>query len=86
MDEQSLHILVVEDNPTDVFLLKKALEEVQTLKIVLTQAKRLDEALQHLQDKSFDVVLLDLGLPDSQGLETFKRMHREHSKNPILIL
>ncbi|HEX8464582.1 MAG TPA: PAS domain S-box protein, partial [Abditibacterium sp.] len=86
MDEQSLHILVVEDNPTDVFLLKKALEEVQSLKIVLTQAKRLDEALQHLQDKSFDVVLLDLGLPDSQGLETFTRMHREHSKNPILIL
>jgi PAS domain S-box-containing protein len=86
MDEQSLHILVVEDNPTDVFLLKKALKEVQSLKIVLTQAKRLDEALQHLEDKGLDVVLLDLGLPDSQGLETFRTMQHSHSEIPILIL
>jgi PAS domain S-box-containing protein len=86
MEDQTLQVLVVEDNPTDVFLLKKALQEVATFKIVLTQAKRLDEALHCLHDKSIDVVFLDLGLPDSQGLETFNRMQRDYSEVPILIL
>ncbi len=86
MGNISLQILFVEDNPTDVFLLAETLEEVRTSQFGLTHVKRLDEALALLQDKSFDVVLLDLGLPDSQGLETFSRMQREHPTVPILIL
>ncbi len=86
MHEQSLHILLVEDNPTDVLLLTETLEEVRTEKFVFTHAIRLDKALQQLHDNRFDVVLLDLGLPDSQGLDTFARMQREHPELPILIL
>jgi PAS domain S-box-containing protein len=86
MDDNSLHILLVEDNSTDVFLLENALEKVRTSEYVLTSVKRLDEALRCLHDKYFDLVLLDLGLPDSQGLETFTRMQREHPTIPILIM
>ncbi len=86
MDDQSLQILVVESNPTDVFLLKKALEDVQTVEVVLTHAKRLEEALRCLHERHFDAVLLHLNLPDSQGLETFTTMQREYPAIPILIL
>jgi PAS domain S-box-containing protein len=86
MDDNSLHILLVEDNPTDVLLLEEALDEAGTSEFALICARRLDEALALLRNQSFDLVLLDLGLPDSQGLETFARMQREHPAIPILIL
>jgi PAS domain S-box-containing protein len=91
MVENSLHdnplnILVVDDNATDLLLLEEALGEVRASKFALTGVMRLDEALAVLHDKRFDVVLLHLGLPDSQGLETFVRLQREHPAIPILIL
>jgi PAS domain S-box-containing protein len=86
MDNLSLQILLVEDNPTDVFLLEDALEAVPAINFVLTHAERLDAALALPHGKLFDAVLLDLGLPDSQGLDTFTRMHHEHPALPILIL
>lgn len=82
----SLQILLVEDNPTDVLLIEDALEQVRGVKITLTHAKRLDEALARLQGEYFDAVLLDLGLPDSSGLETFARTQSGYPNVPILIL
>jgi PAS domain S-box-containing protein len=86
MDDNLLHILLVEDNSTDVLLLEEALEEVRPTLFALTRVKRLDEALALPHHKYLDVVLLDLGLPDSQGLDTFARMQREHPTIPVLIL
>jgi PAS domain S-box-containing protein len=86
MAENSLCILLVEDNPTDVLLLEEALKEVHTPEFVLTCVARLDGALASLHNHRFDVVLLDLGLPDSQGFETFAQMQREYPTVPILIL
>ncbi len=86
MNDNLLHILLVEDNSTDVLLLEEALAEVGSSEFALTRVKRLDEARALLHHKYLDVVLLDLGLPDSQGLETFAQMQREHPTVPILIL
>ncbi len=87
-DSKALQILLVEDNLTDVLLLEEALigGAFPSSSHTLTHVQRLDDALRHLQDKGFDVALLDLGLPDSQGLETFARLQREHPAIPILIL
>ena len=71
MNNQSLHILVVDVDSTGFLLLKIALEEVRKTEVALTHATRLDEALRCLHDNHFDAVLLHLNLPDSQGLETF---------------
>jgi C4-dicarboxylate-specific signal transduction histidine kinase len=83
---QILEILLVEDNPADAVLLKSTLAETSFGPFHVTQVKRLADAVARLRDEKFDVVLLDLGLPDSQGLETLKLMRRQARDLPIVIL
>ena len=86
MNKLSLQILLVEDNLTDKLLLEEALAEVPTVDFALTHVKRLDEGLEYLGARRFDAVLLDLGLPDSQGLETLRQLQVQHANVPILIM
>ncbi len=64
----ALDVLLVEDSPTDVLLTEEALSEASRFR--LRSSERLAEALRLLSEAHFDVVLLDLGLPDSQGIDT----------------
>ena len=62
--------LLVEDNPADARLIREMLKEAPAGAFQLQQVARLDSALERLRQETFDVVLLDLGLPDSQGMQT----------------
>jgi two-component system, cell cycle response regulator len=84
--EDTLRVLLVEDNPGDADLLQEILAEVETARFELVRVEQLGEALHRLRREHFDVVLLDLSLPDSQGLETFSRLHAEEAGVPILVL
>jgi len=75
MDMPSIQLLLVEDNPTDVLLLQDTLMAAQSVPFQVQHVERLDEAAQQLAAQHFDVVLLDLSLPDSLGLETFTALH-----------
>jgi PAS domain S-box-containing protein len=86
MADRPITILLVEDNPGDVRLLQELLKEVSDASFVLTSVERLDGALAYLAKQSVDVVLLDLSLPDSQGLETFTKIHDRASATPIVVL
>lgn len=79
-------VLLVEDNPTDVLLLQEVFRDLPGEKVQIDQADHLTKALALLEAKDFDAVLLDLGLPDSQGLDTFLRLHSKHSDVPVLVL
>jgi len=83
---EPLQVLLVEDNAPDVIFVSEALKEAPGSEFQLTHAKRLHEAFRCLQAQEFDVVLLDLGLPDSQGLDTFIQLQAHSPKVPILIL
>lgn len=86
MDDPPLQVLLIEDNPTDVLLLQEALAHVTSMAFAVTTVARLGEGLARLREQPFHVVLLDLSLPDSQGLETCITMARQASRVPIVVL
>jgi signal transduction histidine kinase len=81
-----MRILLVEDNPGDARLLKLMLKESGSLSLEVIQADRLSAALKYVAETPIDVVVLDLSLPDSQGVETLVRMHSAANALPIIVL
>src|SRR5207244_12858797 len=86
MAERGIKVLLVEDEPTDAFLLHETLATAKLVPFQVTQVTRLSAALQHLAAEHWDVVLLDLSLPDSLGLETFVTLHAQVPGVPIVVL
>jgi formate hydrogenlyase transcriptional activator len=86
MKNNPISILLVEDNPRDVALLKEMLGEATTVQIELTHCTMLSSALTLLSKRSFGIILLDLSLPDSKGLETVLRTHAAVPNVPILVM
>jgi len=81
-----MEILLVEDNPGDVRLVGELLTEAGAEEFDLTHVERLGEAVQRLREDHFDVVLLDLSLPDSNGLDTVVRLQAAAPHVPIVVL
>lgn len=78
--------LLVEDNPADVRLLQEAVAEVPAARIRLLRAETLQAAFRLLSEEVFDVVLLDLWLPDESGLATLTSVHAHAPFIPIVVL
>jgi two-component system, cell cycle sensor histidine kinase and response regulator CckA len=81
-----LSVLLVEDNPAHARLVSDLLEAVAGQPIALTHSGRLADALNRLRHDGFSAVLLDLSLPDSDGLETFTRVRAGAPNAPIVVL
>lgn len=81
-----LKILLIEDNPGDARLIREWLREAALLQFQVTHADRLATGLQQLEQQTFDVLLLDLDLPDSRGFDTFLRVKREGPDLPLILL
>jgi len=81
-----IRLLLVDDNPDDVRLIMEILKETKKLDFSITNSARLDKSLKLLDEKQFEMILLDLELPDSQGLETFKKVSPHAPGLPIVIL
>jgi signal transduction histidine kinase len=81
-----MHVLLIEDNPDDAVLVREHLESVTAFPCQLTHVGDLGAALVRCGQDKFDVILLDLSLPDSQGLDTLRRTHAANGKVPIVVL
>jgi DNA-binding response OmpR family regulator len=79
-------VLLIEDNDADARFISEMFKEIKTTKYEVSHVKRLDEGLKLMDKDSFDVLLLDLSLPDSIGLETFEKAHEHNLELPIVIL
>jgi len=86
MINQSIKILLIEDNPGDARLIQEMLAEAVDVAFDIKWASQLSKGLGYLSTESFDGVLLDLSLPDSFGIETFLKVHKQAPKIPVLIL
>ncbi len=86
MTDLSIRVLLVEDNPTDVLLLREALAEVRLAHFELSDVAQLSAAGRYLSQVAVDVILLDLRLPDSQGLDTLLKLRQQTPRTPIVVL
>lgn len=81
-----IRVLLIEDDPGDADYLMEMLAEVDNYSINLVCTDRLETGLARLGEGEFDVVLLDLSLPDSQGLDTFIKVHDKTPEIAIVVL
>ena len=79
-------ILIIEDNPADARLIREFLADAEDARFETLEAVTLAAGVDFLDRQHCDVVLLDLSLPDSQGLETLHRVHAHAPNTPIIVL
>jgi diguanylate cyclase (GGDEF)-like protein/PAS domain S-box-containing protein len=79
-------LLLIEDNPGDARLLREIFNEQDSHIAKLTHAECMCDAEKHLQQRAFDLILLDLGLPDAQGMEAVRRAHQVAPRVPLVVL
>jgi len=82
----SVKILLIEDNLAEARFLQELLKDSLCQAFSVVHVKRLKEALEELKTTNFDVILLDLTLPDSQGLESLARLIEQVPSSPIVVL
>ncbi len=83
---EALRVLLVEDNPTDALMVEVALEEMSAPAPVLTHVELLCDAKSALETEEFDVVFIDLNLPDGEGLGNFEQLHELSPDLPMIVL
>ena len=86
MVSDSSNVLLIEDNLGDIVSIRTMISELSDGVFELKFAESLGEALTILENENFDVVLMDLGLPDSQGFRTFTQVHNQMPELPIIII
>jgi sigma-B regulation protein RsbU (phosphoserine phosphatase) len=86
MGGDRIDVLLVEDNPGDARLIQEMLAEARGRHFALAAADRLEAGLRLLAGGRFDVALLDLSLPDSQGLATFRVFRAGAPGVPVVVL
>ena len=86
MTDKPISILLIEDNPGDRRLIREMLAEAGNVTFDVQYADRLQAAMEYLGQNGVEVILLDLGLPDSQGLETLRKVYAQVSEMPIVVL
>lgn len=83
---QVIRVLLVEDNPGDARLIQEMLAETAESGFEIVWVCQLSQGLESLAQEDFDVVLLDLGLPDSVGLDTFVQAYAQRPDLPFVVL
>ncbi len=86
MSSQPINLLLIEDDPGDVDLFREMLSDSKQHLFDVKWADRLRVGLEYLGSRRVDVILLDLTLPDSQGLETFTQVYAQAASVPIVVL
>ena len=79
-------VLLIEDNPGDARLLREMFDEQGARGTELTIMQSMSEAEKYLAENAVDIVLLDLGLPDAQGLAAVRRAHAAAPRVPLVVL
>lgn len=86
MFDPILKILMIEDNPVDVFLMKSLLTKIPQVETHLIYESSLSASIAQIQAQKFDIILLDLSLTDSWGLDSLYKIRAVDAQIPIIII
>jgi len=86
VNKKPISILIIEDNPDDALLIRRFLGAVSRVSYEVTHADQLQRGLQYLKNGTFNLILLDLGLPDGNGLLSFNEVHANAPDVPVIVL
>jgi signal transduction histidine kinase/HPt (histidine-containing phosphotransfer) domain-containing protein len=86
MKRQAIHLLLIEDSPDDALLIRELLADARQADFHVEHVERLADALERLAHGKIDAVLLDLQLPDSRGLDTFRAVQKSAPSVPVVVL
>ena len=86
MQTNLISLLLVEDNKSDASIIKEILSDSKKYQYNLIFADRISQAYTRLKENNIDIILLDLNLPDSQGIETISKLELHSHKIPIIVL
>jgi len=79
-------ILLIEDNPGDIRLVKEMLNDITSFKYQLISAETLKEGIEQIKRNDFILILLDLNLPDSSGKQTFDTVVDYAGNTPVVLV
>lgn len=85
-ETSNVTILLVEDSQADAELFSTLLQQSAPKRFRIEHVERLDDGIQCIADKAVDLVLLDFSLPDSSGLETYRRFRAAAPGLPVIVL
>lgn len=83
---KNIELLLIEDNPDDVEILKELFADAGYSTSGFVHADELSAGIELLNDRSFEIILLDMSLPDSCGADTFFSIHEKATETPIIII
>jgi DNA-binding NarL/FixJ family response regulator len=86
LSRDPIKLLAVEDDPSLSFVLEEALQHAAAAEIDAVMVSSLKETREQLEEGRFELVLLDLSLPDSDGIETFSSVRRMAPRMPVVVL
>jgi CheY-like chemotaxis protein len=85
-DKRIIKVLLIEDDPADAELVRAVLDEEEDFHISIVHADRMSSAIHLLEKENFDIILTDLSLPDSRGIETFDSIRARVPHVPVIVL
>ena len=83
---KSIRLLLVEDNPADARVVERHLKDAGLATVACDIVQTAGEAAERLQSVEYDLVLLDLGLPDATGLQALRALRAVADLTPIIVL
>jgi PAS domain S-box-containing protein len=86
MENETIYILLIEDNPDDAELLQRKLTKSVNSQFMVTPVRSLKDGLEQISDNPPDLILSDLGLPDSHGLDTVTKVLQMAPNIPLVVL
>jgi len=86
MDDKIIQVLYVEDDIDHAILISELIKEIKNVHYELTHVQQLNEALLELDNDNYDIILLDLSLPDEQGVDTITKVCEQEPDIPVVVI